>query len=813
MSAPDSQWQKKLVSSQLALRFIIFLVVPVVIICVTIYWQLYKALPQSGTVTFNGVGPISVTRDQHGVTSLQANNQRDVFFATGYVHAQDRAWQLEILRRTAQGRLSEVLGKGSVQQDIWFRTLGIYRAAASARKVLSRDAFASLQAYSEGVNAGLDSQITLAPEFLVFRVKPERWTPTDSLAVIKLFALTMAGSMDTELERYVAKQLLEAEKFDLLFGPAAALTHEAALSFLPPADVVGSMLDRSLVAGTLLGIGEKYAGSNAWVVSGSHTTDGKPLLANDPHMGLSMPSPWYAVKQTAPAFEAAGMTIVGTPLVIFGKNKSIAWGGTNMMADVQDLFFEQVRGSDSLEYRDGSEWRAFEVRHETINVARPSPSWLHEEIPSIQIRVRETVRGPVISDVQSHFDQPVSLRWTGLDSDDTSYEAFYRLNHASNWSEFRRALALQVIPTLNMLYADSDNNIGFTAAGRIPVRAKGQGAIPQPGWTREYSWTSVISPLSMPYIYNPDQGYIVSANDKMVEDIYPSFITLDWAPSYRAMRIKSLLREAITSRKPIDSSLTMAIQNDVVAPEAREMLPLLLRTQPTTMLEREAQQYLRNWDHRMSLDSPAATIFSVWMQHFQQELLASHLTHIHTPRLTAPMLSSLVGNVSPEVMIRAIHMSGPGLCAQYGCPQELRKSFERTLRDLTKLRGMKPADWRWGGVHSLHLRHTPFSQVPVLSSLFDWRHESPGGPYSLNVSNSRFIGSGGYEQTFGATFRQIMQPGTGLHLLIGSSGQSGNPFSSDYSNMSKLFAAGMYLDMTKSAPFPASSATFERVRH
>jgi penicillin amidase len=782
--------------SPLAARFIIFIVLPLGVLIGASFLYFYRGLPEKKIVIARGGGSISITRNQSGVALLKASNDRDIFFATGYVHGQDRAWQLELLRRTAQGRLSEVLGKATLQQDIWFRTLGIYSTAESAKQTLSKEAVVSLQEYADGVNAALDVPKSITPEFIALGIKPEKWTPIDSLAIVKLMGLSMAGSMTTELERYAAKQVLDPQKLHLLFGDVAGLPEKDAQAQSRSLDLVIALMQQIKATESLLGIGGKDVGSNAWVVSGTHTADGKPMLANDPHMGLSMPSPWYAVTQSGATLNTAGLTLVGTPLVIFGKNASIAWGGTNMMADVQDLFFEQVRGADSLAYRDGNEWKPFRVRYETIAVARATPSWLHDPVPPVRIRVRETVRGPLVSDALMDFDQPVSLRWTGLDSDDSSYEAFYRLSYASDWNTFRAALALQVVPTLNMLYADTKNNIGFTAAGRIPVRAAGHGEIPQPGWTGEYRWIRYVGPASMPHIYNPERGYIVSANDKMADDIYSDFITMDWVPGYRAQRIKSLLDRSINAKRPLDAPLFMAMQGDMLSPEASAVVPILLRTLPRTPLERQVLRHLREWNYHMKMDSSGATIYSVWMQRLQQALLIQHLARIRSTRLMGSTTTSLVSSIRPDVILNSVNAIDGGLCTQRGCAQELRQSFEHAVRDLTKLRGADPDNWRWGDVHFLHLRHTPFSSVPIASALFDRQYGSGGGPYTLNVSNSKFAGSNGYEQTFGATFRQIMQPGPGLHLLIGSTGQSGNPLSQNYADMSALYVRGGYLDIS-----------------
>lgn len=723
------------------------------------------------------------------MTQITAHSDRDVFYAMGYLHARDRTWELELGRRTAQGRVSEMLGQSALQQDIWIRTLGLYRAAKVSEKYLSGEALASLQAYAEGVNRGFKEAAPFCPELVTFGVRPEPWQVADSLSMLKLVALSMAGSLTAEIERTAALRLLnKAQTLSLFSEGKGAIQAGLSDRYLELAKRLAESQPASLA-------NVQAVGSNAWVIAGSHTRDGKPILANDPHMTLTMPSAWYAVRQAGPLLKVDGMTLVGLPLVIFGKNRNIAWGGTNLMADASDLFVElPVSGSPGA-YVDGAGTKPFVTRTEVITIAPKSPSFLNESVPPVHLLVRETERGPVISDALGQPDLSLALRWTGLDANDTSYDAFLRMNRARNWMEFRAAAAVHVAPSLNLLYADDNGNIGYVVAGRIPVRAQGIGDYPRPGWSGAFRWKGYVPADRLPSIFNPPKGYLVSANNQMDEVLYPDFISNDWAEPFRARRIDQMLRADIDARKKVDISETAMMQNDVVSLEAAQMLPVFLGNHPVTFNGKLALSMLRRWDGRMAADSTGAVLFEAWLQRLRERLVSPVVDRVRSPNNGGTTKRLLINKMTTEVLLNEVRSDTPAWCAKKGCAAELSVSLEAALRDLEKLAGSDPNQWRWGELHQVRLAHIPFSKVPLLSPLFDRRYPSAGSRNTVNAANARFDLSNGYEQTFGAAFRQVMQPGLGRHLYVNSTGQIANPLSVHYDDMIEAVQAGSLFEL------------------
>lgn len=787
-------------SSPLLARFILLVLLPgLLLLAWGVHYCRSSIASTDGSVEVAGLsGPVSITRDSQGVAYIRGRSDRDVYFATGYAHAQDRLWQLEMHRRVAQGRLSEVFGKSMLQQDIWFRTLGLYGAAASAWPALSGDAQDSLNAYAEGINAWLASHQQLPPEFTLLGVKPAPWKPVDSLALIKIFALNLSGNMVQELERLAAAQLLDRAQMQALYPGYPADAPVTAGTRTAPGTGLAALLPLQRELESTLQIGGRFVGSNAWVVAGSLTDDGKPMLANDPHMSLQMPSLWYAVSQQGPRLRVQGMSLVGLPAVVFGANEQIAWGGTNMMADVQDIYMEQINAQDTSRYRSGNEWKPFRTETELIHVKGAFPAWLRDQPEPVKVRIRRTEHGPLISDAVAAFDQPASLRWTALDDGDTTYESIFRLSYAAGWDAFKGALALQVAPALNMLYADRAGNIGYLGAGRIPLRKRGNGELPVNGWSQEDGWRGYVPASGMPQSLNPAQGYLVSANNKVVGDDYPYFISNDWAPPARARRIEQLLAQQVAGRRPLTLQFMQTMQSDVLNLEARALLPRLLALKPQGDRQRQALEYLSAWNGEMRTDSPAAAIYAVWMPHLRRALFAPALRGHWAKVSQDNVLDSVALNAPLDAMLAALDGKGPAWCGAAGCHAVLGTSLDQALAELNKLNGGNMANWTWGSMHAIHFKHTPFSEVRLLDSLFGRKLASGGAPATINAANAAPAGSDGYVQSFGAAFRQVIAPG-GAHRYVNSTGQSGHPLSRHYDDMVAPFGAGRYFSFDATA--------------
>lgn len=778
-------------------RTALFVLLPALAVAAYMGWWLQRTLPiVDGGQRVPGIeAPITIERDDLGVPRITAANERDAWFAVGYVHAQDRMWQLELQRRIASGRLSEVFGKATVQQDIWFRTLGLVESARQAWLALSPEAQASLQAYSEGINHWLASDAVLAVEFTLLDVEPAPWTVYDSLAVVKMLALNLGGNHRREIERMLLARVLDSSQLNALYpgfsasvGAPLAMSEHDLGQFASLTDMLDSIE-------TQLGMGARGAGSNAWAVAGGLTGDGGTLLASDPHLSLQIPSFWYMAAIRGGDLDVAGATMVGLPIVLFGRNESIAWAGTNLMADVQDIFLEQVDPRDPGRYRRGNDWLRFNVRTEQIKVKQGFPSALRSPLQPLQVRVRSSEHGPVVSDVVGVFDQPAVLRWTALDVDDTSYEAFYRLNHAADWPAFEQALDALVAPAMNVLYTDRLGNIGHVVAGRVPQRAAGNGMLPVPAWSGEFDWSGVVPSRELPRRYNPSSGVLVSANEDAFAGEYAYLIGTDWAPPTRAERIAELLARGISSAQPLDADVMQQIQADTRNRSALNLRDRLIEIEPTGPQRRRALELLAGWDGDMSRDSEGATLFNAWAMQLRGQIISRQLGTWWNLGRERRYLAGLAESIDLDSAGRLLDGTDPRWCGEQRndeigpCDAIITSALDAALADIEKRSGSDdPDDWAWGELHHTLYRHMPFSQANVLRSLFERKIASGGSSDSINVSSYTPVESG-YAQDFGAGVRQIvaLSKQSTEHRFMNSTGQSGNVVSRHYDDMIEPF--------------------------
>lgn len=803
-------------SRPLLWRFALLVLLPVMAGAGYAYRNLRATLPQPGTVSVDGLNaPVEIRRDAHGVPYIDATTDADAFFAAGYVHAQDRLWQLELQRRMVDGRLSEIFGRASIQNDIWLRTLGLKEAARAHWTRLSPEAQASLTAYTAGINAFLTQKRALPPEFTFLGIEPKAWTVYDSLAWNHMFALTLGGNFREEITRFVAAQYLTPDKLQALFpgypadAPVTVTTAERtqARNLLQIAD-----LQQKLESD--LKLGGKYVGSNGWVVSGKKTANGQSILANDPHLALQAPSLWYVMHLKGDRLNVAGMSLVGLPIVIFGQNGDVAWGGTNMMADQQDLYFERVNPQDPTQYEVNGKWEKFTTRTEEIEVKNEFPAFLRGPLKPIQVEVRSTRHGPVISDQFRVFDQAVSLRWSIYENAGSSYEGFYRVNYARDWQTFNASFVNYVAPALNLLYSDRHGNIGYAGVGRIPVRAKGEGTLPVPGWNDEYEWTSAIPFAEMPRSFNPEKGFLVNANNRITADDYPYFISHGWAQQTRAARIQELLQQKIAAGKGLTAADMQNIQADVSNQPSKGLVRVMSTVGTRDDQQREAIRTLLAWDGNMDRNSVGASLYYVWTHHLREAVFGDELAGPWNQRDKTRHLDPLSDQMTDEQLANLLRNDRLGFCdvrptddLVESCEMALSRSLKKSLREMEKMHGSDMTEWTWGEVHKTRYEHTPFSQTNMLRRLFEREISNGGSPNSVNVSSARFRPTEGYIQTFGAGFRQIISLGAAeQHLYMNSTGQSGNVMSVHYDDMVEPFRDVAFHPLPRTAP-PTSAAT------
>ena len=760
---------------------------------------LRRSLPQlEGTAFVPAIErPVRVTRDAHGVPTIEADSEDDLFFGLGYVHAQDRFFQMELQRRTGQGRLSEVAGPSQIETDTFLRRLGIYRLSIDDEHRVGSEAQHALAGYTAGVNAWLTAHAgALPPELDLLRLNgasatPEPWRPADSLVSGKLVALNLSYNFEDELVRSDVEDKLGPGADALVFPayPAGApLTiggaqergdepgpqRDQSGALEPGASPVPSSGStpararehdparsdmRRLLAG--LGVFGRGVGSNAWVIGPSRSATGHPLLANDPHLGIQNPNIFYMAHLKGPGWDTVGVTIPGIPAIVLGRNARIAWGSTALGADNQDLYIEKVDPADPSRYLFRGESRAFDSHVETIRVNGADP---------VSVTVRTTVHGPVIRDDWKQRG-PLALRWTSLEPGDQTLDALLGLGRARNWAEFRAAAARIGGPTQNLLYADVDGHIGYTAVGQVPVRARGQGLVPQPGDDGASEWTGIVPFDQLPQELDPPRGFIVSANNKVAGTGTPFFST-DW-DHYRAQRIQELILEKPTIA--FDDLRTM--QADVLSLFARDLVPILLTAPAETPLEAEALARLARWDLRETPSSAEGALLMAWYVHLMSELFDDEL---------GPELVVTWGQMRPDALLSVLRDPSGKLCDDVRTPKRetcrdiLGRSLRAALADLRSRLGATMADWRLDQLRVARFDNPVASDIPLLGSLFTRSRGMGGDPFTVRVNNF-WLGKPYETRLFQSYVGQFELPGPSRMIL--ALGQSGHPLSPHFDDL------------------------------
>ena len=750
-------------------------------------FYLRQSLPKTtGAIEVSGLdGPVEIVRDADGVAHIFAGTDHDAFFTLGYVHAQDRLWQMEFQRRVGAGRLSEILGETTLPVDKFLRTLGPYRAAETVWPALSQDSQVALQAYADGVNAYLAEGHILPLEFQLLGVKPEPWRVTDSLVWAKMMAWDLGGNYEMELLRTRLTQAIGPERTAQILPayPQSGTTILAGRLIAP--QTVDGLLSMAGVLQTDLQLGGLNVGSNNWVIDGNRTKSGLPLLANDPHLGAQIPSLWYLAELQGDSLHVIGATLPGLPAVVIGRNDHIAWGVTNLAPDVQDLYIERINPQNLNQYEVEGEWVDLTIIEEPIFVKG-------EEEP-ILWAARSTRHGPLISDVSGSVPYPMALRWTALDSGDTTVDGFTRLNYATNWEDFVAAMALYIVPSQNFVYADRAGNIGYYGPGHIPIRAAGDGMMPVPGWNSEYEWTGWIPFAALPQAFKPQAGYIATANNRVVADDYPYFITNDWSPPYRAERIVELIEGIGRDGQKISMADMITIQSDQFSTQARQLLPHLQRIGPKDDRQAQALAYLAEWNGLSGQDSVATTIYQAWFLHlgramFEDDLRGS-LYEDFAERQHPVFLANLLAN--PDNIWCDNFLTTP----LESCQETARVALDKALDELEERLGSNMATWQWGKVHQTQYPHNPLSEVPALKWLFHRSIPNGGDAYSPNVAPIRM--SDLYQQYNLPSYRHIIDlsaPNDSLYMH--TTGQSGNLLSPHYADLIERHRDVDYLQMS-----------------
>lgn len=771
------------------LYLVLFLVLLIASLAAIAVFTVRRPFPRTeGTLQIPGLqAPAEVYRDGFGVPHIYAANLHDLFVAQGFVHAQDRFWQMEFWRRIGSGRLAEALGPSALDSDRFIRTLGWHRTAAEELGRLDAETRAALEAYAEGVNAYLAvtdlSQLGL--EFTILRLQygemiPEPWTPLHSLTWAKVMAWDLSGNMDDELLRAQIADVAGAPAVGLLVPP-----YREDHPVIVPHPVGGASL-RSLPGEGWLGwrpfgVGDDL-GSNNWVIAGSRSVTGAPLLANDPHLAIQMPSIWYEVGlHCAPVtddcpLEVVGASFAGAPGVIIGHNAHIAWGVTNLGPDVQDLFIEQLNPDDPSQYLFEGQWRDLEIVREEILVAG-------QEQPEV-ILVRRTHHGPIINDVAGGSQeswsfgwQPLALSWTALEPG-SLIRSVLLLDRATNWQEFREALRHWDVPSQNFVYADVEGNIGYQAPGRIPIRAAGDGSLPVPGWTGEYEWIDWVPYDQLPRAFNPPEGYIVTANNAVVSPDFPYFLSMDWDPGYRARRIV----EMIEAKPILGLDDLRAMQADSAVLWAREILPYVFSLTPEGTALEQSIGLLRAWDGQARRDSDAAGLFEMLRVHLVYAVFEDELGTELVDRAGGTLMIALV-NLLPEAR-------SPWFDDRRTPEIETRedivlRALEGAIDEMRDTLGDGMIRWRWGSVHQAVFLHQSLGRSGLAP--LEWIFNR--GPIEVDgaigtVNNTGYSLRDPYGVRTVPSYRQMIDLADfNRSLSMHTTGQSGHAFHPHYDDM------------------------------
>jgi penicillin amidase len=761
-----------------ALRILSLILSVLLAIAIGAFLHLRRSLPLTdGEIRLAGLeAQVEILRDENGIPHLFARSTADVYFALGFVHAQDRLWQMETSRRIGSGRIAEIAGPGALEIDRLLRTLGLRRSAEANFLRFDAETKRLLAAYAAGVNAFLATDPVLPPEFWIARLKPEPWTPVDSVLWTKVMALDLGGNWRNELLRLQLARRLPLERVQEFIPPYPG---DAPLAIRE----LKSLYGEAPVTPAAPGSG---GGSNSWVAAGSRTASGKPLLANDPHLPLTAPPVWYFAHLSAPGLDVIGATLPGVPGVIVGRNDRLAWGFTNMGPDVQDLYLEKVQVDGRYLAPDGP--REFSIVKETIKVKGAADD---------ELAVRISRHGPVVSDVQRVAPPPgdvLALAWTALAEDDLTMQSVFRVGLARDWAGFLAAARDYQAPQQTITYADTDGNIGFIAPGRVPIRKPAndlKGLAPAPGWDARYDWTGFIPYDELPRVLNPSSGLVASANQKILPPGYRHFITSEWQAPYRAARMAELL--AATPKHTRESFARM--QMDIVSPAVRELLPRLLATPAATPQAKDALAQLASWDGTMAADRPEPLIVVAWWRELTRAIYADELGPAFATSWSTR--AQFVAGVLADRNGQGRWCDDITTARTETCSEILAASLERALADLRKRYGDDPKRWRWGDAHAAWSRHRPFSRVRWLAPFFDIRVPTPGDAYTLNVGQSDFADeSDPYSSRHAPSLRAIYDLGDPqASVFIHSAGQSGNPLSRHYADFAPRWVRGEYVPM------------------
>jgi penicillin G amidase len=800
------------------------LLLAVIVAAIALATIIRRPFPKtSGTLRVPGLqAEVEVYRDAMGVPHIYAQNQDDLFFAQGYIHAQDRFWQMEFWRHVGQGRISEIVGADGVENDKFIRNIGWNRIAADTlarHEAEDPDLMAILNAYSAGVNAYIEqnrNSLSLNYTILGLAKEPwpiEPWRPLDTISWGTVMAWDLGGNWRHEqtrllLQKGVGEAMVTAllppypanrpiiAPTEIMTGPVALAGGTTAVAVGSTAVAVGStavdwdnlsahFIGKAPADGFALGAAP-FAGSNSWVVAGKHSASGQPLLANDPHLAIQMPSIWYMVGLHAPGWEVTGFSFAGAPGVVIGHNGRIAWGVTTAPVDVQDLFIEKINPNNPHQYEFRGQWRDMVVLEEVIKVNGGE---------DVIVPVRLTHHGPILNEARDGIHDVLAFSWTAF-TPSRLFKGVIELNQAQNYEQFRTAVSYWDTAIQNIVYADVAGNIAYQLPGRLPIRRNGDGLLPVPGWTGEYEWEGWIPYDELPALFNPESGYIVAANNAVVDDEYPHFLSYYWADGNRAQRIEDMLNESLAGGRLLSPDDFGRIQNDNYSLLAAEYVPLFSGLNSSNPQEQAALERMRGWDYQLRRDSVPAALFEIFYMQLAPAVLADelgdvaeeYLTHSDPQRVFFHALARQPAarwwdNVqTPQVETRA---------------EILLQAVGATVAWLEQNIGPDMNEWTWGRLHTATFVSAPLGQsgIKLVETAVN------RGPLPADGGSS-IVNANGWSWSEPAVVRGHVSMRMIVDfdqfdatLVVIPTGQSGHPYHRHYDDFVDLWLNGRYHTM------------------
>ena len=756
---------------------------------------------------------VLVFEDAQGVPHVRATSLSDALYAQGWLHAEERLWQMDVNRRVGHGRLSEFFGRRTLDTDRFLRTVGFGRAAQRTLEGLPQEDRAMLEAYAAGVNASMAALPDLPPEYRILGLKPEPWRPVDSVVWTKMMAWMLSASADDDALRdaiearvgqdqaawflpdYPADgpRILPPDQMQELRSPST----EPPPPVAPPPALQGTRSGQRAHAlaalDALLGRGPSV-GSNNWVVHGDGTESGLPLLSNDPHLGVRVPSIWFLNGIDAPGLRVVGASFPGVPGVVIGHNEHVAWGLTNSPMDVQDLYRERLDEAGEAVEREGG-WQALESWTEDIAVKGGRAR---------RLTVRRSDLGPLVTEFFSGYEEELALRWTALDEGDTTISALFDLMRAETADAVEEALRRFTVPSQNVVFADVQGHIGWKAPGRIPRRGSFDGRGAGRGWVDADRWQGWVPHEELPGARDPLQGYVATANNKPVPDDWPVDFGAGFASPHRALRIIDLLEQG----EGRDRAGHQRMQNDVISAQAGDVLPVLRALEPSDPLEQAAVAMLAGWSGEHGPDSGGAAIYNAWLVEALELLAREPLGEELWTRWGGThggFVQAVFAGSAWPLCLRPATRKEP---ATASCSELAGLALARAVRRLKKELSADPQGWRWGDLHRLTWHH-PLAVLPHLKRTLDTSAEAPGGPWTLNMGAYRTRDP--FAMVWHSSYRQVLDLGDWDRSgWMHAPGQSGVPWRAHYDDMAQPWLRGELTPMLFSRP--AIEAAAVRVR-